>query len=274
MTVRIAIAGAAGRMGRALLAALPDDMPLAGASEQEGAAAVGAPASALSGRPEQTAPVSIHPAEAAADADVWVDFTTPAASLAALSALLDSPVSAVVLGTTGFSADEENRIRALSGRFAIVKSGNFSIGVNLMLGLVETVAARLGEDWDVEILETHHRRKADAPSGTALMVGEAAARGRGAALDQLRAGPHEGPAALRRTGAIGFAVRRAGGVVGEHEASFTSEREQLVIGHRALDRSIFADGALRAARWVLERPPGLYSMQHVLGLAPIRSQGG
>ncbi|MEO0786780.1 MAG: 4-hydroxy-tetrahydrodipicolinate reductase, partial [Pseudomonadota bacterium] len=170
------------------------------------------------------------------------------------------------IGTTGFSALEEGQIRAAASEFAIVKAGNFSLGVNLLTALTRIVAAKLGPDWDIEITESHHRRKVDAPSGTALMLGEAAASGRGAPLESLARPPYQGPNAARSAGEIAFSVRRAGGIVGDHEAMFASEREVISLGHRALDRAVFADGAIKAAEWALTQPPGLYDMEDVLGL--------
>jgi 4-hydroxy-tetrahydrodipicolinate reductase len=197
---------------------------------------------------------------------VWIDFTRPAATLAALDALKPTPVKAVIIGTTGFSAAEDAAIRAAAARYAIVKEGNFSIGVHVLQALTELAAARLGPDWDIEILETHHNRKVDAPSGTALMLGQAAARGRGEPLDALRAPPRDGPDAARAGGSIGFAVRRSGGVIGEHEVTLASESEVISLGHAALDRSVFAHGAIRAALWAKDKPPGLYTLTDVLGL--------
>jgi 4-hydroxy-tetrahydrodipicolinate reductase len=203
---------------------------------------------------------------AAAKAEVWIDFTTPEATLAALDALAATETRAAIVCTTGLSPEQEQQIAAHATRIAIVRSGNFSLGVNLLAALVEQAAAKLGEDWDIEIHEAHHRRKVDAPSGTALLLGEAAAKGRGAALADLRAAPHDGATGPRRHGAIGFSVTRAGGIVGEHDVRFASEREILTLSHHALDRAVFADGALAAALWVAHKPPGLYSMRDVLGL--------
>jgi len=203
---------------------------------------------------------------AAATASVWMDFTVPAATLAALESLRHTGVHAVVVGTTGFTDAEEKTIERAGEHFAIVKAGNFSLGVNLMTALTKIAASSLGPDWDIEITETHHRRKIDAPSGTALMLGDAAAEGRGKPLSDLRAAPYDGPSAKREPGKIGFAVRRMGDVIGQHEAAFGSEKELLTIGHSALDRSVFAEGAVEAARWAMNAKPGYYNMQDVLGL--------
>ena len=205
-------------------------------------------------------------AQAAHKAQVWIDFTVPAATLAALEALRGTDVKAVVIGTTGFAEADEATIARAAEHFAIVKAGNFSLGVNLMTALTRLAASRLGDGWDIEILETHHRRKIDAPSGTALMLGEAAAAGREGKLSDLKAAPYDGPSAKREAGTIGFAVRRMGDVIGEHEVAIGSDKEVLTIGHKALDRSVFAEGALAAAVWAMKAEPGLYNMEDVLGL--------
>lgn len=263
----LAIAGAAGRMGRELLTgAAARGFAVTGATEAPDSEAVGLSLSALSMEAPSGVSVVTDPVAAAAEARVWIDFTSPAATLVALEALRHTPVSGVVIGTTGFSETELEAIERAADNFAIVKAGNFSLGVAMLCALVETAAARLGPEWDIEVQETHHRRKVDAPSGTALMVGEAAAKGRGAPLETLKAAPYDGPDAPREEGRIGFSVRRAGGVVGEHEALFGSEKELLKLSHTALDRAVFVDGALQAAQWVSGKAPGLYSMTDVLDL--------
>lgn len=246
MTLAIAIAGASGRMGAALLQAASADarFAIAGSTTRGG-----------------------EPVERAAiQADAWIDFTTPDATLASLDALAATPVRAAVIGTTGLSAEQEAKIAAHAKRIAIVRSGNFSLGVNLLAALVEQAAQKLGPGWDIEITEAHHRRKVDAPSGTALMLGEAAARGRDKTLSELRTPPYDGIAGVRALGAIGFSVIRAGGIVGEHDVRFGAEREVLTLSHEALDRGLFADGALAAALWAADKPAGLYTMRDVLGL--------
>lgn len=263
----IAIAGVAGRMGRQLAAvAIDRGVRIAGGTEVAEANAYGEDIGLLAGRRAIGLKPVANPAQAAGHAAVWIDFTRPAATLAALDALAGTSVRAAVIGTTGFSDAEEADIAAAARRIAIVKAGNFSIGVNLLEALTRLAASRLGPDWDIEILETHHRMKADAPSGTALMLGDAAAAGRGAPLADLRAAPYDGPEARRVTGEIGFSVRRAGGVIGEHEVTFGAEKEVIRLSHTALDRSVFAEGALHAAQWAAARPPGLYNMNDVLGL--------
>lgn len=267
MTLPIAIAGAAGRMGGALIRAAAADprFRVVGACARTGGGALGADIGTLAGAVALDVTVAEDPALAAAGADVWVDFTVPAATLRALDALAATSVRAAIIGTTGFSAGQEPAIATAAKRIAIVRSGNFSLGVNLLAALVEQAAARLGPEWDIEISEAHHRRKIDAPSGTALLLGEAAAAGRGAALNALRLPPRDGVCGARAEGGIGFSVVRGGGIVGEHDVRFAAEREVLTLSHQALDRAVFADGALAAALWAANKPPGLYSMRDVLG---------
>jgi 4-hydroxy-tetrahydrodipicolinate reductase len=184
-----------------------------------------------------------------------------------LRAVADAGMAAAVIGTTGFTAADEAQIEAAAERLAIVKAGNFSLGVALVCALVQRAAQALpAHGWDIEILEAHHRHKADAPSGTALMLAEAAARGRGAPLDALRLPPRQGQTGPRPEGGIGFAVLRGGGVIGRHEASFFGAHEVVTLSHEAMDRSVFADGALTAAEWAVRQPPGLYGVADVLGL--------
>ena len=265
--MKIAVAGIGGRMGRQIaLAALDGGHTISGASEAPGSPHLGTDiGDLLERRSLGLSPVDTA-AEAAAGADVWIDFTAPKATLDALSALKQVGVKAAVIGTTGFDGGQEADIAEFADSIAIVKAGNFSLGVNLLCELTRRAAASLGDDWDIEVLETHHRRKVDAPSGTALMLGDAAAEGRGADLKTLRRGPYDGPDAKREPGTIGFSVRRSGGVIGEHEVTFGSDMEIVSLAHTALDRAVFANGALAAARWALRQPPGLYSMRDVLGL--------
>jgi 4-hydroxy-tetrahydrodipicolinate reductase len=263
----IAVAGAAGRMGQAVIrAALDAGIPITGASERADSPALSKDPASLAGREPIGVAVTADISAAAAAAAVWIDFTTPAASLAALDALPAS-VAAVVLGTTGFSPNDQAAIDAHAKARAIVQAGNFSLGVALLCALVRDAAARLNAaDWDIEITEAHHRRKVDAPSGTALMLGRAAAAGRGVALPEARLAPHDGQTGPRPPGGIGFAVVRGGGIIGDHSAIFAAEREVLTLNHVAMDRAVFADGALAAARWAVRQPAGLYSISDVLGL--------
>lgn len=268
MTLSIAIAGAAGRMGQALIhaARTAGDLRIAGATERAGAAIIGQDIGALSGLPSAGVAVSADAAIAARDADIWIDFTVPQATIEALNALASTKVRVAIIGTTGLDEAQEAAIRAAAQRIAIVRSGNFSLGVNLLAALVRRAAASLGPDWDIEILESHHRRKIDAPSGTALLLAEAAADGRNVKLGAAKLAPRDGITGARPEGGIGFAVRRGGGIFGEHEVMFASEREILRLSHDALDRAVFADGALAAARWAANQKPGFYTMSDVLGL--------
>lgn len=198
--------------------------------------------------------------------DVIIDFSTPEASVDLAKACAERGGPALVIGSTGLSPEQDALIEAAAEKIAIVRSGNFSLGLNILIGLVEHAAQRLdARDWDIEVLETHHRRKVDAPSGTALMLGEAAANGRGRDLEDLKTAPYDGITGPREPGKIGFASLRAGGVIGEHTVLFGSEDELLTLSHSAIDRSLFAKGAVAAAAWVRNRRPGLYDMQDVLG---------
>jgi 4-hydroxy-tetrahydrodipicolinate reductase len=263
----VAIAGIAGRMGRQLVAGAMDaGLSVVGGTEAPGSGPFDRDIGELAGRGLLGIRPVTDPVSAAANADVWIDFTRPAATLAALDALKHTRVSGVVIGTTGLSAAQDAEIVRAAERLAIVKAGNFSVGINLLQALTRMAASRLGEGWDIEILETHHRRKEDAPSGTALMLGDAAAEGRGAPLDALRSPPYDGPDSARVPGQIGFSVRRMGDVIGEHSVSLGSDMEIVTLSHQALDRAVFAHGAMQAAAWVNGREPGLYGMNDVLGL--------
>lgn len=268
MTLSIAIAGAAGRMGRALIRAACADsrFNVAGGTERSEGQFLGADLGALAGISPlfmMTTEVADHAAE---NAQVWIDFTTPAATLAALAALKNTSTRAAIVGTTGFSAAEEAQLSEHAKRIAIVRSGNFSLGVNLLAALVEQAAQKLGPSWDIEITEAHHRRKVDAPSGTAILLGDAAAHGRNVKLSDARLKPHDGMTGPRKEGGIGFSAIRGGGIVGEHDVRFIAEREVLTLSHQATDRAVFADGALAASLWVANKPPGLYSMRDVLNI--------
>jgi 4-hydroxy-tetrahydrodipicolinate reductase len=208
----------------------------------------------------------VSPDEALALCDVIIDFSTPeaAVALAGLAAAAQAP--ALVIGATGFTPDQDAAIAQASDRIAIVKSGNFSLGVNLLAMLVEAAARKLGHAaWDIEILETHHRRKVDAPSGTALLLGDAAAAGRGEDRFAARLPVRSGLTGPRPEGGVGYASLRGGGVVGDHSVIFAAEDEIITLSHSARDRSLFARGALAAAAWVVSASPGLYDMKDVLG---------
>ncbi len=265
--LRIAVAGCAGRMGRALLS-LIDEHPgfiLAGGLEHQGSPFQGKPLTDLVPVTDKTLQVRGNIENVVSDLDVLIDFSTPFATVEHLAALVDTNCAAVI-GTTGFKAEQEKEIEAAAKQIPIVKSGNMSLGVNLLTELVKRAAASLGDDFDIEVHEAHHRYKVDAPSGTALMLGDAAAEGRGVDLDAKAVRTRDGIMPEREAGVIGFSVKRAGGIIGEHEVLFGSDDELLTLSHKALDRSLFARGAITAASWVKGRAPGLYSMRDVLGL--------
>jgi 4-hydroxy-tetrahydrodipicolinate reductase len=268
MTIKLCIAGAAGRMGRALiLAGLTDArFGVVGGTERAGSALIGTDLGLLDGKSAIGHLITDRVATACATGDVWVDFTSPGATIAALAALSATNVTAAIIGTTGFDDLQLAAIKAASAKLAIVQSGNFSLGVNLVAGLVRQAAARLGPDWDIEVIESHHRHKVDAPSGTALMLGRAAANGRGVAHDDVASFARHGQTGPRKAGDIGYAVVRAGGIIGEHEVLFAADDEIVSLTHKAGSRTIFAKGALAAAAWAVAQKPGLYSMDDVLGL--------
>jgi 4-hydroxy-tetrahydrodipicolinate reductase len=217
------------------------------------------------GRPDIEAEGLVPEATALAAADVVVDFTNAAAS-AELARRAAARGVALVIGSTGFSPDELRHIADAAARIPIVRAGNFSLGVNMLLGLVRQAARALPADaFDIEVFEAHHHRKIDAPSGTALMLGHAAAEGRGVEFSKVARHARDGITGARPAGEIGFSVMRAGGIVGEHSVTFAAEDEILTLSHSARDRSLFARGAVAAARWVVGKPPGEYDMQDVLG---------
>jgi 4-hydroxy-tetrahydrodipicolinate reductase len=267
--MRLVVVGAAGRMGRTLirLIAETEGVVLAGAIERPGAAELGRDAGELAG----TGPLGIvledDPLPVFARAEGVLDFTAPAAS--ALFAGYAAQARIVhVIGTTGLEGEHEARIAAAARHTPIVQSGNMSLGVNLLAVLVRQAARALGAvDWDIEVLEMHHRHKVDAPSGTALLLGRAAAAGRGIALDAHSVRVRDGHTGPRPEGAIGFATLRGGSVVGEHSVILAGPGERVSLVHQAEDRAIFARGAVKAALWAREQKPGLYSMRDVLGLS-------
>ena len=257
-------------MGQALTQLILGDarFELVGGLEAAGSDALGQDVAALAG----LAPCGITASDNALDllrqADAVIDFTVPAATVE-LAALAAQARIVHIIGTTGFCADDEEKIAAAARHARIVKSGNMSLGVNLLAGLVAQAAAALGTDWDIEVLDMHHRQKVDAPSGTALLLAEAAAQGRGVALDDVKDSGRDGITGARETGQIGIAALRGGSVVGDHEVIFAGEHEQIRLSHRAEQRDIFARGALEAALWAHDKPQGLYAMRHVLGLESI-----
>jgi 4-hydroxy-tetrahydrodipicolinate reductase len=267
-TLHVVVVGCAGRMGRMLCRAAieTDGVMLSGATVLPGDPWLGRDlGEALGlGRPLGIE-VTDDPLPLFAAAHAVLDFTTPQAAVAHAEIAAQARL-AHVIGATGFAPDQIRRLQACARHAVIVKAGNMSLGVNLLVALTRKVAAALGTDWDVEIVESHHRHKVDAPSGTALMLGAAAAEGRGAALEDLAERGRDGLTGPRRPGAIGFASLRGGDVVGEHDVIFAAEGERVVLRHVATDRMIFARGAVRAAIWGQGRPPGLYDMADVLGL--------
>jgi len=268
--MRLVIAGAGGRMGRTLVHAIAatKGVTLTGAAEEADAAVIGRDAGELAGLGANGIKIVNDVAPLLKAADGLVEFTVPAATLA-LAELAAAAGIVHVIGTTGHSAEQEAVIAQAAKRATIVKSGNMSLGVNLLAGLVERVAKTLGEDYDIEILEMHHNKKIDAPSGTALMLGRAAAKGRGIDLVKRAVRGRDGMTGARRAGDIGFASLRGGTVVGDHSVIFAGVAERIELTHRAEDRMIFARGALAAALWARDKKPGLYSMADVLGLGDI-----
>jgi 4-hydroxy-tetrahydrodipicolinate reductase len=266
--MRLIVAGAGGRMGRTLIKAIAEakGAVLAGALEAPGAAVIGRDAGELAGLGANGIAVSADAPALIADADGVVDFTIPAATLV-LAEHTAGRGLVHIIGTTGLSPEEEKIIAVAAHRARIVKSGNMSLGVNLLAALVKRVARTLGDEFDVEILEMHHNRKIDAPSGTALMFGEAAAAGRSVNLASQAQRGRDGPTGARKAGDIGFASLRGGTVVGEHSVVFAGPHERIELAHKAEDRMIFARGAVTAALWARAQKAGLYSMADVLGLA-------
>ncbi|HEX3944818.1 MAG TPA: 4-hydroxy-tetrahydrodipicolinate reductase [Rhizomicrobium sp.] len=261
--LRIVVAGAAGRMGRTVLRAISEsgDCILAGAIARSSSPEVGREASLLASA-DPGLLVTDDAVVALRKADAIVDFSTPQSSieLAELAASMRVPH---IIGTTGFSPEQETQIANASERTAIVKSGNMSLGIALLSSLVKQAAAAL-QDFDIEILDMHHGKKVDAPSGTSLLLGRSAAKGRNVELNQI-SDLHGQRNAARGEGTIGFASLRGGTVVGEHQVIFAGPHERVVLSHIAEDRIIFARGALAAARWSQDKPAGLYDMQNVLG---------
>jgi 4-hydroxy-tetrahydrodipicolinate reductase len=265
--MRIAVLGAAGRMGQALTRALAETpgCVVAGGLEPKGSPAVGQDIGTVAGIDPLGVAITDDPLALFAHADGVLDFTTPKATVE-FAGLAAQARIVHVIGTTGFSDDELAKIEAAARHAAIVKAGNMSMGVNLMAALTARVAETLGPEFDIEILEMHHRHKRDAPSGTSLMLGAAAAKGRGVSLAENSVRTRDGETGPRRQGDIGFASLRGGDVVGEHRVIFAGPGERIELAHIASDRGIFARGAVRAALWARKKPPGLYSMADVLGL--------
>jgi 4-hydroxy-tetrahydrodipicolinate reductase len=268
--MRLVVAGAGGRMGRTLIEAISDTdgAVLVGAIEAPGSAVIGRDAGELAGLGVNGILVTHEIEPLLAEADGILDFTVPTATVI-LAAQAARRGLVHVIGTTGLAAEQEGIVAAACATARIVKSGNMSLGVNLLAALVKRVARALDADFDIEILEMHHGRKTDAPSGTALLLGRAAAAGRNIDLARHAVRVRDGHPGARRSGDIGFASLRGGTVVGEHSVIFAGPHERIELVHKAEDRMIFARGAVKAALWAMERKPGLYSMADVLGLSDI-----
>ncbi len=264
----IGIVGAAGRMGRAVVRAATEAQGcrVVAASEAPGHAALGEDAGLLAGLGALGVALSDDASSVFAAADAVLDFTAPRAAVAHAQMAADAG-TVFVTGTTGLEAAEQARIAEAARRIAVVQAPNFSVGVNLAIALVEQTARILDPEFDIEIVEMHHRHKVDSPSGTALGLGRAAARGRGVDLDAVSERGRDGIGAPRKAGAIGFASLRGGDVVGDHAVVFAGPGERIEIAHKAGGREIFARGAVRAALWASGKGPGLYTMQDVLGFA-------
>jgi 4-hydroxy-tetrahydrodipicolinate reductase len=266
--VNIVVTGAGGRMGRTLLKVLAEtpEARVSAALEREGSPFIGQDSGLLAGLEPNGVAVSADALPAIAAADAILDFTSPAATTH-FAGLAAQAGAVHIVGTTGLQAAHMAALQAAARHTVIMQSGNMSLGVNMLALLVEDAARALaGKGWDIEIAEMHHRHKVDAPSGTALMLGEAAAKGRGLLLADHSVRVRDGHTGPRPEGAIGFATLRGGSVIGEHAVMFAGEGETLELSHRAIDRAIFARGAVHAALWGRGKKPGLYTMRDVLGL--------
>jgi 4-hydroxy-tetrahydrodipicolinate reductase len=266
--MRIIVNGAAGRMGRNVIRAVQETpgLRLVGALERPGSPVLGQDAGMVAGLPASLGvAITDDPLSLMMDAEGVIDFAAPSASVE-MSALAAQARIAHVIGTTGLSEPDLAAIAAAARHAPIVRSGNMSLGVNLLAGLVRAAARALGPEFDIEIVEMHHRQKVDAPSGTALLLGEAAAEGRGVELAAHSARGRDGVTGVRKSGDIGFASLRGGTVIGDHSVLFAGEGERISLSHHAEDRSLFARGAVKAALWARNRKPGLYAMADVLGL--------
>ncbi len=266
--MKLAIMGAAGRMGCELIRAVHASngaAVVAGAIERPGSNALGQDAGAIAGVGPLGVTVTDDPLDLVAKVDGILDFTVPAFSVEVAGLAANARIVHVV-GTTGLTDEHEAAIKAAARHATIIKAGNMSLGVNLLVAVTRKVAQALDADFDIEVLEMHHRHKVDAPSGTALMLGEAAAEGRGVSLADTSVRSRDGHTGARKRGDIGFATLRGGNVVGEHSVVFAAEGERIVLSHIATDRGIFARGAVKAALWGRGKGPGLFTMADVLGI--------
>lgn len=266
--IRVAVLGATGRMGRTLCRLVADsrDLRVTGAVTEPGHASIGQDIGEFVGLNTLGVMVTDDATAALANSQVAIDFTLAAAASMHIAACRNAGV-ALVMGTTGLSADQQAQLDEASRDIPIVYGRNMSVGINVVTELVRLATRALGDDYDVEITEAHHRNKIDAPSGTALQLGEAVAEERGGDLRMLGVYDRHDNNEPRKAGAIGFTSVRAGTIVGDHAVLLVADEEIVEVRHRALDRAVFGRGALRAARWLIEQPAGLYSMNHVLGLA-------
>jgi 4-hydroxy-tetrahydrodipicolinate reductase len=263
----IVVTGASGRMGQTLvkMVAASDKMRLVGCFERSGHAWIGRDLGEAMGGAALGLRVTDDALEAFSQAQGVLDFTAPAATVE-FAALAAQARAVHVIGTTGLSAADIKKIDAAAHHAVIVRAGNMSLGINLLVGLTKKIAAALDDDWDIEVIEAHHRMKVDAPSGTALMLGQAAADGRGVAFEQEKVSGRDGITGARQRGTIGFSAIRGGDIVGEHDVMFAADGERIVLRHLASDRSNFARGALKAVLWGQSQKPGHYDMMDVLGL--------
>lgn len=271
-SMKIGIIGCAGRMGRTIISRLSimiqsENIQIAGGLERKGSEYIGKDIGTLSNPPSKTAVIISDNTESVIkSSEVIIDFTAPESTLACARLAAEYGV-AHVIGTTGLTQQDRNQLAELARKTVIVQSNNMSIGINLLAGLVERVANITDKNWDIEIVEMHHRNKVDAPSGTALLLGESVAKGRNLVLAEVARKSRDGNTGARKEGEIGFATLRGGSVVGDHTVIFATEGERIELSHKAENRNIFANGAIRAALWTKGRSPGkLYSMKDVLGL--------
>ena len=263
----IVVTGASGRMGQTLVKLIAESKAchLVGALERPGHKWLGQDIGIAMGGQALGVTVTDDALEAFVKAQAVIDFTAPAATVA-FSELTAQAKAAHIIGTTGMTDDDIAKVNAAARHTAVVRAGNMSLGVNLLTQLTRKVAAALDEDFDIEVIEAHHRHKVDAPSGTALMLGEAAAEGRGVALADVRDSGRDGITGARTRGDIGFTAIRGGDIIGEHDVLFAGEGERITLRHVASDRRLFANGALKAALWGQGKAPGNYNMMDVLGL--------
>lgn len=269
LKLRLGVAGPAGRMGIMILKDIINrrDSEVASGLVRLGSALIDSDLGAIAGQEKIGVVASDRVQACFESADVMIDFTLPEA-IEGHAAAAKNTKTPWVVGTTGLSSEQEGVLRGASRETAVVFASNMSLGVNLLFALVEQVAGMLDDSYDIEILDFHHNKKVDVPSGTAISLGEAAARGRGIEFSNNATLSREGLVGARRRGEVGFSALRGGSVVGEHTVMFASPGERLELHHKATDRGIYAAGAVTAAHWVKDKSPGLYSMKDVLGINP------